>query len=364
MIITLVAGARPNFVKIAPIIKAIHHFIEKGFDIKYRLIHTGQHYDNEMSETFFKELNIPTPNENLACGGGSQAEQTASIMIKFEKELIEHKPTLVLVVGDVTSTMACSITARKLSIDVAHVEAGIRSNDLNMPEEINRIITDAISTHFFTTSKLAGKNLEAINTPKQNIHFVGNVMIDTLLEYKDSSIKSPFFDEHNLKSKKYLLLTLHRPSNVDNEIQLQNLLEQITDSADDLKIVFPVHPRTKLKLYQLEISYKNLLPIEPQSYLKFLYLIQNSLGIITDSGGITEEATILNIPCISLRDTTERPETIEVGTNELVGHDLKKLDSNIQLIKNNKWKKGMAPPLWDGQSSNRIIKILCDYYKQ
>ena len=362
MMITLVAGARPNFVKIAPIIKAIHHSIEKGFDIQYRLIHTGQHYDNEMSETFFKELNIPAPNENLACGGGSQAEQTASIMIKFEKELIQHKPTIVLVVGDVTSTMACAITARKLCIDVAHVEAGIRSNDLNMPEEINRIITDAISTHFFTTSKLAGENLAALNVSKKNIHFVGNVMIDTLLEYKNSSIKPLFFDEHKLESKKYLLLTLHRPSNVDNEIQLQNLLEQIKDSAEDLKIVFPVHPRTKLKLNQLNISYKNLLPIEPQSYLKFLYLIQNSLGIITDSGGITEEATILNIPCISLRDTTERPETIEVGTNELVGNDLNKLDSNIQLIKNNQWKKGIAPPLWDGQTSNRIIKILCDYY--
>ena len=362
MIITIVAGARPNFMKIAPIIKAIKKSIENGNNIFYRLVHTGQHYDNAMSGGFFEQLGIPNPDANLECGGGTQAEQTAAIMVKFEKDLIEFKPDLVLVVGDVTSTMACTITAKKLCIDVVHVEAGIRSGDMTMPEEINRMVTDSICNHFFTTSEIACQNLELQNVSKEKIHFVGNTMIDTLVQNIDRIRKPLFFDENNVLIKKYFLLTLHRPSNVDNPEILYSILEAVMNSTSNLPVVFPVHPRTRNILNNLKFSFPNLIIIDPQGYLEFIYLVKNTKGIITDSGGITEEATVLHVPCITLRNSTERPETITLGTNELIGADMEKLRKCLKEIVNNNWKKGTIPEFWDGNSSTRIVEILNTIY--
>ena len=362
MIITIVAGARPNFMKIAPIIKAIKQSVAAGNVISYRLVHTGQHYDKSMSGGFFEQLGIPNPDANLECGGGTQAEQTAAIMIKFEKELIEFKPDLVLVVGDVTSTMACTITAKKLCIDVVHVEAGIRSGDMTMPEEINRMVTDSICDHFFTTSEIACQNLLKQQIPTERIHYVGNTMIDTLIQNLERIRKPDFFDENNITDKNYFLLTLHRPSNVDNPEILKSILDAVMNSTSGLPVVFPVHPRTKQILSNLKFSFDNLIMIEPQGYLEFIYLVKNTKGIITDSGGITEEATVLHVPCLTLRNSTERPETITLGTNELIGDDMEKLKRCLTEIVNGNWKKGSIPELWDGKSSTRIIEVLDKLY--
>ena len=362
MIITIVAGARPNFMKIAPIIKAIKQSVAAGNVISYRLVHTGQHYDKSMSGGFFEQLGIPNPDANLECGGGTQAEQTAAIMIKFEKELIEFKPNLVLVVGDVTSTMACTITAKKLCIDVVHVEAGIRSGDMTMPEEINRMVTDSICDHFFTTSEIACQNLLKQQIPTERIHYVGNTMIDTLIQNLERIRKPDFFDENNIADKNYFLLTLHRPSNVDNPEILKSILDAVMNSTSGLPVVFPVHPRTKQILSNLKFSFDNLIMIEPQGYLEFIYLVKNTKGIITDSGGITEEATVLHVPCLTLRNSTERPETITLGTNELIGDDMEKLKRCLTEIVNDNWKKGTIPELWDGKSSTRIIDKLDKLY--
>ena len=362
MIITIVAGARPNFMKIAPIIKAIKQSVAAGNVISYRLVHTGQHYDKSMSGGFFEQLGIPNPDANLECGGGTQAEQTAAIMIKFEKELIEFKPDLVLVVGDVTSTMACTITAKKLCIDVVHVEAGIRSGDMTMPEEINRMVTDSICDHFFTTSEVACQNLLKQQIPTERIHYVGNTMIDTLIQNLERIRKPDFFDENNISDKNYFLLTLHRPSNVDHPEILKSILDAVMNSTSGLPVVFPVHPRTKQILSNLKFSFDNLIMIEPQGYLEFIYLVKNTKGIITDSGGITEEATVLHVPCLTLRNSTERPETITLGTNELIGDDMEKLKRCLTEIVNDNWKKGTIPELWDGKSSTRIIDKLDKLY--
>ena len=362
--ITIVAGARPNFMKIAPIIKSILKQKEKGTPISYRLVHTGQHFDKAMSGDFFEQLDIPEPDSNLACGGGTQAAQTAAIMIKFEEELLSHRPTLVLVVGDVTSTMACTITAKKLNIDVVHVEAGIRSGDMTMPEEINRMVTDSICDHFFTTSEKANENLKASNIEENRIHFVGNTMIDTLQANLGKIRKPDFFDQHSLSGASYFLLTLHRPSNVDDAENLSILLSAIMKATAPHPVVFPVHPRTKQNLEKLNLEFDKLILTTPQGYLEFIYLIKNAKGIVTDSGGITEEATVLHIPCLTMRTSTERPETVTIGTNELIGDDLIKLSQNIQKIKEGNWKKGGIPPLWDGKTSDRIIDQIISDYKQ
>ncbi len=359
MKITIVAGARPNFMKIAPIIKELNHLKKKGNNVEYRLIHTGQHYDPKMSSEFFLQLGIPHPDINLECGGGSQAEQTAAIMIKFEKELINNKPDIVIVVGDVTSSMACAITAKKLCIDVAHVEAGIRSGDMNMPEEINRMVTDSISDYFFTTTTTASNNLESENIMANRIHLVGNTMIDTLIQNIEK-IRRPSFLKEN---EHYFLLTLHRPSNVDNISNLDTLLSAISQFTKDISVIFPVHPRTKNIIDSKKLSYKNIIMVDPQGYLEFIYLIKNSKGIITDSGGITEEATYLHIPCLTMRNTTERPETVTIGTNELIGNDLVKLKKYIQQIIDNKWKQGSVPIFWDGKTSKRIVQKINSIYK-
>jgi UDP-N-acetylglucosamine 2-epimerase (non-hydrolysing) len=358
MKITIIAGARPNFIKIAPIIKAIEKQQSDGSNITYRLVHTGQHYDKNLSDTFFEELNIPLPDANLDVKSGSQAEQTAAIMVAFEKELLQNPSDLVLVVGDVNSTMSCAIVAKKLNTKVAHVEAGIRSGDMTMPEEINRIVTDSISDYFFTTSTSASENLLKNGFDSSNIHFVGNVMIDTLYQNLERISTPSFWNEYDLETGNYIILTLHRPSNVDEEKSLINLLEGIDKMVGDKKIIFPIHPRTKAILGETNLSLRNIIFVEPQSYLNFMFLIKNSFAVITDSGGISEETTVLGIPCFTMRTTTERPETIEIGTNHLVGISIENLTLEFtKFLKNGMPKKGI-PELWDGKASERVIDVL------
>lgn len=362
MNITIVAGARPNFMKIAPIISAIDHHNLNQKKISYRLVHTGQHYDKNMSDSFFEQLGIPKPDSNLESGGGTQAEQTANIMVRFEKELIEFPTNVVLVVGDVTSTLACSIVAKKMNVDVVHVEAGIRSNDLSMPEEINRMVTDAISDHFFTTSEIANNNLLKAGVHQSKIHFVGNTMIDTLLKHKSKFIKPEIWTNADLKPHNYFVLTLHRPANVDAEESLRFLISTIIDQSKGLPIIFPVHPRTAKNLNSIGLYADNLYMVDPMSYLEFNYLVQYAKAVITDSGGITEETTILSIPCFTLRNNTERPETVEIGTNELIGTDPKKLPKAFEKLFSGNWKKGGVPPFWDGKTGIRIVDKLNEIY--
>jgi len=359
MLIDIIAGARPNFIKISPIINQIILSSRKN-KLSYRLIHTGQHYDKNMSNNFFKELKIPKPHINLNSGSGTQAEQTAKIMIGYENVLLKSKPDICLVVGDVTSTMACAIVAKKMNIKVAHVEAGIRSFDLSMPEEINRIVTDSITDYFFTTSKTANNNLLNLGISSDQIFFVGNVMIDTLLKEIPNFKKPSIFSKMNLNKNKYIVLTLHRPSNVDNIKELENILYTINNNVYNSPILFPVHPRTDKILSKINFDFENIYRIQPMSYLEFNYLVANSACVITDSGGITEEATVLNIPCITLRDSTERPETVEIGTNELVGDDKEKIILSLSKILNNNWKKSLIPELWDGHAAERIIDKLLE----
>lgn len=362
MKITIVAGARPNFMKVAPIIREILKKKAEGSDIGYRLVHTGQHYDKKMSGDFFEQLGIPDPDANLECGGGSQAEQTAAIMVKFEKDLQDHRPHVVLVVGDVTSTMACTITAKKLCIDVVHVEAGIRSGDMTMPEEINRIVTDSICDHYFTTSEHANRNLRANQVDDARIHFVGNTMIDTLFNNLSRIRKPLFWEEQKLADKQYFLLTLHRPSNVDDPAKLASILEAIVNATKGYPLVFPVHPRTRQILDKLNLTSDHLHTIDPQGYLEFIYLVKHAKGIITDSGGITEEATVLDVPCLTMRNSTERPETVEIGTNELIGDDIGKLGRCLEQVVSGQWKKGAIPDYWDGKTSERIVARLQQLY--
>jgi UDP-N-acetylglucosamine 2-epimerase (non-hydrolysing) len=358
MLIDIIAGARPNFMKIAPIIEAIKVANMKGFDINYRLIHTGQHYDKNMSDSFFEQLNIPKPDINLDAGGGTQAEQTANIMVRYEKVLLESPSNLCLVVGDVTSTMACSIAAKKLCIKVAHVEAGIRSYDITMPEEINRMVTDSITDYFFTTSEVANKNLKKAGISKKNIFFVGNTMIDTLLKQRCRFTKPDIWQTLSLAKNQYLVMTLHRPANVDQAEKLRALIHEITSNTEGLPIVFPVHPRTAKIFKDLGISSDNLHTVEPLGYLEFNYLVENTKCVITDSGGITEETTIMGIPCITLRDNTERPETVTIGTNELVGTNPAAIAPALKKLFDGQWKKGRIPKLWDGKAAKRIVKEL------
>ena len=365
MKITIVAGARPNFMKIAPLIHAIERRKEKGErrKLSYRLVHTGQHYDPKLSDTFFEELGIPKPDVNLEVGSGTQAEQTAGIMLGFEKELLAHPADLVIVVGDVTSTMACSITAKKLNTRVAHIEAGIRSFDLTMPEEINRMVTDSITDLFFTTSYFANENLRKAGVSEERIHFVGNVMIDTLLANRNRFVRPAIWDQFGLKDKGYIVITLHRPVNVDDPENLHRLLEAITDAAGEVPVIFPVHPRTLKVLNSFDPSQsRSLAPslhlTEPMGYLEFNYLVEKAFAVITDSGGITEETTVMGVPCMTLRDSTERPETCTVGTNELLGTDPAAIKPAMQKLFTGEWKKGGIPELWDGMAAERIVEVL------
>lgn len=358
MLIDLIAGARPNFMKIAPIIEAIHKAQINGSGISYRLIHTGQHYDQNMSGSFFEQLGIPAPDVNLGAGGGTQAEQTAAIMMGYEKLLKQEKSDLCIVVGDVTSTMACAITAQKQHVKVAHVEGGIRSGDWSMPEEINRLVTDSITNYFFTTTGIADENLLKSGVAKECIFRVGNTMIDTLLKNQPRFQKPPVWDKLNLENGKYIVMTLHRPANVDEEAKLKELLDEIITHSKDLPLVFPVHPRTAKILSNLGINHDRLHMIEPLGYLEFNYLVERSYAVITDSGGITEETTVLGIPCMTLRDNTERPETITIGTNELIGTNPKAIKLAMEKLFSGNWKKGKIPELWDGKTSERIVNII------
>lgn len=355
MLVDLIAGARPNFMKIAPIIEAVREEHERGTEIDFRLVHTGQHYDRNMSGSFFDQLGIPEPNINLGAGGGTQAEQTSTIMTGYEKLLMEDPSDLCVVVGDVTSTMACSITAQKMHIPVAHVEGGIRSGDWKMPEEINRLVTDSITNYFFTTSQTANKNLKKSGVEDDRIFFVGNTMIDTLLKNRSRFKKPDFWDDIGLKEKEYIVMTLHRPSNVDEEEILRKLMNEIIDNTKDLQLVFPVHPRTAKTLSRLGIRDDKLHLVDPLGYLEFNYLVERSKAVITDSGGITEETTVMGIPCMTLRDSTERPETVSIGTNELLGTDPKAIKPAMERLFSGEWKSGAIPELWDGETADRIV---------
>jgi UDP-N-acetylglucosamine 2-epimerase (non-hydrolysing) len=356
--IDLIAGARPNFMKIAPIIGALQAAKSRGGRLAYRLVHTGQHYDRALSGTFFEELGIPEPDINLEVGSGTQAEQTASIMVRYEQVLIQQRSALCVVVGDVTSTMACAIAAQKLLVPVAHVEGGIRSGDWTMPEEINRLVTDAITNWFFTTSEAANTNLRSAGVPDERIFFVGNTMIDTLLANVDRLRPPVFWDTFGLEHGNYFVVTLHRPANVDDLNQLRTTLAAIGRACRGLPVVFPVHPRTARTLQELSDIPANIRFVEPQPYLAFNYLVKHAKAVITDSGGITEETTVMGVPCLTLRDTTERPETVTVGTNELIGSDPARLAPALDRLFAGEWKTGAIPEKWDGKTSERIVAVL------
>ena len=358
LLVDIIAGARPNFMKIAPIIRAIEARRAQGGPLRFRLVHTGQHYDERMSGDFFRQLGIPAPDVNLEVGSGTAAEQTAGIMVRYEKLLMERKPALCLVVGDVTSTMACAIAAQKLWVPVAHVEAGIRSGDWTMPEEINRMVTDSITNLFFTTSDVANANLKRSGVGDDRIFFVGNTMIDTLLANMDRLAKPPFWDELGLQPGGYFVLTLHRPANVDSSGSFARLLRAIGEGTRGLPVVFPVHPRTAKTIREVADVPASLKLVEPQPYLEFNYLVKHAKAVITDSGGITEETTVMGVPCMTLRDSTERPETVSIGTNDLLGTDPAALAPALERLFAGKWKKGAIPPLWDGRTAERIVAAL------
>ncbi|MBU2019075.1 MAG: UDP-N-acetylglucosamine 2-epimerase (non-hydrolyzing) [Bacteroidetes bacterium] len=361
MHITIIAGTRPNFVKVSPILNELRN---QKVDIKleYSFVHTGQHYDAKLSSDIFKDLDLPTPDTNLEIGSGTQSEQTAALLIRFEEYLLKNQTDAVLVVGDVNSTMACAIVAKKMNKILIHVEAGIRSGDNSMPEEINRKIVDSITDLFFTTTNSASNQLIKEGVPRERIHFVGNVMIDSLINNNAKSTKPKSLLDFDLDNIKYLTLTLHRPKNVDQLDQFITYLRAIDSNCDNVPVFFPTHPRVKDKIGEYLHEFQNIRFIEPLSYLEFNYLMSFSFGVITDSGGISEETTVLNIPCLTLRDNTERPETVDIGTNVLVGTNPNNLKYHLQNLFSGSWKIGSTPELWDGLASKRIISILQSNY--
>ena len=358
--IICVCGARPNFMKIAPLTKAFN----KSGEFHTLLVHTGQHYDEKMSKLFFDELEISKPDINLEVGSGSHAAQTAEIMKRFEPVVLDFKPDYVLVVGDVNSTIACGLVAVKLGAKLIHVEAGLRSFDRSMPEEINRVLTDAISDLLFVTEQSGIDNLknEGINSDK--VHFVGNVMIDTLLASRQKSEKSKILEELNLRKRGYVVITLHRPSNVDNLENLSKIISAFEVIEKDLKLVFPIHPRTRKNIEGTELEKRmkamtNLILLEPVGYLDFLRLTANAAMVMTDSGGIQEETTILQIPCMTLRESTERPVTITQGTNRLVHIDTQDILRYYTQLKACGFRtEGKVPRFWDGKAAQRIVSII------
>lgn len=353
-----VVGARPNFMKIAPIVRAM----KKYDNLQNILVHTGQHYDERMSKLFFDDLQMPKPDVYLNVGSASHAVQTARIMVEFEKVLLREKPDLVVVVGDVNSTVACSMVAVKLGIKVAHVEAGLRSFDRNMPEEINRLLTDAISDFLFVTEQSGLDNLKREGVPDEKVHFVGHVMIDSLIHFSEKAEESAIMDELNLDHQDYALVTLHRPSNVDSKENFLNLLDAFKEIEKNIKIIFPIHPRSRKMIDTFGLqdkiaAMKNLKLLEPLGYLDFMKLMHHARLLLTDSGGIQEETTYLGIPCITMRENTERPVTVDVGTNVLVGSDTELIKKEAKNILDGKGKKGQIPQLWDGKAAERIVQI-------
>lgn len=357
-----VVGARPNFMKVAP----LHRAFGKYPFLESIIVHTGQHYDERMSSIFFDQLGLPKPNYYLGVGSGSHAVVTAKVMVEFEKIVLQEKPDLVLVVGDVNSTLACALVTKKLNIKLAHVEAGLRSGDLQMPEELNRILTDSISDYLFVTEQSGMVNLAREGVAGAQTFFAGNVMIDTLCYFREKASRLSLLQDLGLEPKDYVLMTMHRPSNVDQAEKIQTVLEVIRGIAEEKTVVFPLHPRTlkNLKKYNLLddfLAIPNLMVLEPQGYLEFLLLMENSLLIVTDSGGIQEESTYLQVPCLTIRSTTERPVTMELGTNVLIPQlDAKIILSKFRECLAGESRAGIIPPLWDGQAAPRIANTLVE----
>ncbi len=358
-----VVGARPNFMKMAPIIEVMNQYPDK---IQHILVHTGQHYDEKMSKSFFNDLGMPKPDIDLGVGSGSHAGQTGRIMVEFEKVCIREKPDLVIVVGDVNSTMACTITAKKLGIRVAHVEAGLRSRDMDMPEEINRLCTDVLCDYLFTTDRFADENLRREGVPDEKIFFVGNVMIDTLLKHREMAAKLTLREELGLKAGEYATLTMHRPSNVDDRDTLEGILEALAEIASTVPIIFPVHPRTMKMADRFGLTHyfskgevvEGIWTTDPIGYLDFMHLNMGAKMVLTDSGGLQEETTILGVPCITMRDNTERPITCELGTNVVVGNRKEKILAAAKKVFEGNIRKGTIPEKWDGKAAERIVEIL------
>lgn len=353
-----VVGARPNFMKVAPIDRVLAKFDE----FEHVICHTGQHYDKNMSDDFFSDLDMPQPKFFLGVGSGTHAEQTAKIMVEFEKVVNEYKPDLVIVVGDVNSTIACVLTAAKCGVKTAHVEAGLRSFDKSMPEELNRMATDAIVDYYFVTEESGMRHLVNAGVNHNRIFFVGNTMIDSLHYAMEKAKKSGIIAKYGLKQKDYALITIHRPSNVDTEESLKSMLEVLDYITKYRTVVFPVHPRTRKNIDKFNLSdfLKNdkIKFIEPQGYVNFLSLMLNSDFVLTDSGGIQEETTALGIPCLTARTTTERPSTTDVGTNILVQPTKESIIDAVEHIMKNPRKQGKVPPLWDGKAAERIANVL------
>jgi UDP-N-acetylglucosamine 2-epimerase (non-hydrolysing) len=354
-----VVGARPNFIKVAP----VHDAMVREGVFEPVLVHTGQHFDRQMSDIFFRQLGLPEPKVYLGIGGGTHAQQTARIMIAFEEVLVDQKPDLVLVVGDVNSTLACSLVAAKCHVPVAHVEAGLRSWDRRMPEEINRILTDKLSEYLFVTEESGIANLRAEGVPEEKIYFTGNVMIDSLMRYRQEAARLPVLENLGLSTRGYIVMTMHRPSNVDRENTLRKLVHLIMMISSLQPVVFPMHPRTRKQLDLLNLSHslsrnQRVILTEPMGYLEFVRLMDNASVVVTDSGGVQEETTYLQVPCLTLRENTERPVTINLGTNELIPLDARKVANRVSEILNGKKPTGQIPPLWDGQSAKRIIDVL------
>ncbi len=363
-----VVGARPNFMKVAPIASELRN----SPDIQHFLVHSGQHYDENLSGSFFAELDLPKPDVNLEVGSGSHAVQTAEIMRRLEPVLLDWRPQIVLVVGDVNTTLAAAVTAAKLGIDVAHVEAGLRSFDLTMPEEINRKLTDSISTLLFVTEQSGVNNLKREGVAEEKIFLVGNVMIDCLLRHREAAAGSRILDRLGVRHDgsrclPYAVLTLHRPSNVEEARTLQGILSAVSSLATDLPVFFPVHPRTRKQIADFGFecyladpgnSHRGLIPLDPLGYLDFLSLNAQASLVLTDSGGVQEETTILGVPCLTLRENTERPATVEQGTNQVVGVDPDRILASARSVLNNPQQEHRCPPLWDGKAAQRIVQIL------
>jgi UDP-N-acetylglucosamine 2-epimerase (non-hydrolysing) len=363
MLIYLVAGARPNFMKIAPIVRAF----QAQQSLSFKIIHTGQHYDRDMNEVFFEELGIPQPDVFMAAGGGSHSQQTGKIMVGFEELCISERPAAVLVVGDVNSTLACSIVAKKLNIPVAHVEAGLRSGDMSMPEEINRLVTDSISDWFFVTEPSAVEHLRREGKREAAIHYVGHVMVDNVLFQADKLTRSDTsgFDTAAWKASaqenggRYGVVTLHRPSNVDEAGALARVVGALKEIASELPLIFPVHPRTRGNIEKFGIDLgPNITLAGPQAYMAFLNLWKDAAVVLTDSGGLQEETTALGVPCVTIRDNTERPVTVDEGSNVLAGTDPAKIVAEARKVLRGEGKQGRRPHLWDGKAAERIVEIL------
>ena len=350
-----VVGARPNFVKIAPILAAMQ---ARGHAFQQVLVHTGQHYDDDMSRIFFDDLKMPAEDEFLGIGSGTHSEQTGRVILAFEPVLLKHQPDWVMVVGDVNSTLACALVCAKLGVHVAHVEAGLRSWDRSMPEEINRLLTDQICDLLFTPSKDAGANLSREGIAEQKIHFVGNVMIDTLVKMLPKAQERPILGDLGLEKGGFMLVTLHRPANVDQPETLAQILSALETIAQEFPVVFPVHPRTRKNMQSFEMQAEGVNFLEPLGYLDFLALTNSARLVLTDSGGIQEETTYLGVPCLTVRPNTERPVTVEIGTNRLVASQRESILEAVKDLFSGHVRKGVCPPLWDGKASERIVEVM------